>query len=228
MKLNKYLILIVVFSIISINNVSAKYAIKFGIHVNKISINKSTPIFESEFYWWMKFDLNNSKIDTANPLSNIEFVNGENIENRIMEKKVIGNEYYVVGKMKGIFTYKSDYRNYPFDRQNLEIIIENTTDEKDECKIIADSLAFFNNGKINYNKIIHDKIFLEGISLNKIEILENEGIYNTNFGDPTVHNKSIYSRLVYKFEVKRHYFSYFLKLIIPLFIPKCPLGIIPI
>lgn len=196
----------------------AKYVVKFGIYVKHLAIKKTNFLFDADFYWWMKFPVGQPGFDTLNPLKNIEFTNAERIDIQIFEKKIIDNEYYIHGSAKGEFLYIANYRNYPFDSQNLNIIVESTTDEKGTCLMIADSSAYMKNKRLDIYKLIHKGIFLEGISIKQIEISNEDGYYNTNFGDTKSESQSVYSKLSFNFEVKRQYFSYFLKLIIPLFI----------
>src|SRR6185437_790907 len=196
----------------------SKYVVKLGIYVKHLAIKKSNFLFDADFYWWMKFPVNQSGLDTSNPLKNIEFVNADVIDIKIFEKKIIGNEFYVHGSAKGEFLYVANYRNYPFDSQNLDITIESTTDEKEKCVMVADSMAYIKDNQIDRYRLIHKGIFLEGISIKSIGIVNEDGYYNSNFGDPNSSSQSVYSRLSFNFEVERQYFSYFLKLIIPLFI----------
>ena len=217
---NIFRILILSLFLIAISpSAKAHYVIKFGIYVKHLAIQKSGFLFDANFYWWMKVPINHKSIDMENPLKNIEFTNAENIETLIIEKTIVGNEYLINGSAKGTFLYEANYRNYPFDSQNLSIIVENTTDEKNKCIMLSDSFAYFKNGYFDINKIIHKGIYLEGISIKGVKIKNDDGFYNSNFGDQEANIQSTtYSRLSYNFLVERHYFSYFLKLIIPLFI----------
>ena len=216
-KTTRLLTLLLLFLLFS-SSVQGKYVVKFGIYVKHLAIKKSNFVFDADFYWWMKLPLNQPGLDTSNPLKNIEFVNADLIDVRTFEKKIIGNEFYVHGSAKGEFLYVANYRNYPFDSQNLNITIESTTDEKGKCIMVADSMAYIQHNKLDIYRLIHKGIFLEGISIKDININNEDGYYNSNFGDPNSSLQSVYSRLSFNFEVERQYFSYFLKLIIPLFI----------
>src|SRR3989338_7982975 len=85
-----------------------------------------------------------------------------------------------------------DLTYFPFDRQILEVIMEDIVHEENGLKYIVDAK----------NSTIDPLFSIEGWSLDKFEMKTDTHIYTTNFGDESIKN-SKFSRLKLIFHVKR-------------------------
>ena len=132
---NNY-VLFLFFLFVSSNHVDAQKIIhcKTGIYLKTIKINQIDETFEVNFYYWLRVDSINLN-ENYEFIKDIEFINSSNLTNEILEEKVdsIEKYYYVNGFCKSTFPYKSNFKNFPFDKQNLNIEIENTVANMDRC-----------------------------------------------------------------------------------------------
>jgi hypothetical protein len=187
--------------------------IKFGIFIKKIVPDFKENKFYTEFFWWAKYPSNTGFSDSA--ILNLQYVNGFNVENgsfyeeREEEPKLIANgETYCEGFHEGEFYFNPDYTYYPFDEQKMDILIEHAMETNDKIKLIIDTADYqFSkqnpslwglSNDILKNKTASYKIF-------KSEIKTEDGLYNTNFGDPTFSATSNYSRLNNIVYLNRHF-----------------------
>ncbi len=107
------------------------------------------------------------------------------------------------------------------DVQTLEIRIENSLMPKDKLHFQVDSASFLlskQNPKLwgISADVLGQKNSVYNIFNSKIH--SEEGIYNTNFGDPEFDPVTVYSRITTSVMINRSFAPYIAKLIIPLMI----------
>jgi hypothetical protein len=202
--------------------------VRFGIFIKKISPDFQQGTFKSEFYWWIRFKNDSNVTGIGNSeILNLEYVNGvENESGQILKEKIedklIGeNEYYYHGFHQGDFYFNPDFTMYPFDKQKLQIAIENTLLEEQDLLILPDENSYIrSNQDVNFWGLASELINLERESFNilRSEIVNGRGEYNSDFGDPEFDPVSKYSRLDTNIYLERPFIPYISKLIIPLLI----------
>ena len=214
---NNY-VLFLFFLFVSFNHLNAQKIVhcKTGIYLKTIKINQIDETFDVNFYYWLRVDSINLN-ENYEFIKDIEFINSSNLENDILEEKVdsIEKYYYVNGFCKSTFPYKSNFKNFPFDKQNLNIEIENTVANNTKLLYIPDNRFSLIN-KISDNNID----ILNGGLFNVSELNFNTGNYEykTNFGDPSIKEYDVYSRLNFNIKISHNAFEVFQKISLPLLV----------
>lgn len=159
------------------------------IHVGDIDIKSQT--FKAEFYLNFKWKGNRSS-------KNFEFLNAAEFSQFFLTEWVEDGYNYLACKIVGTFRSKMDVSKFPFDSQNLKILIGN-------FDWIEDSLQYLTNDT------------LTGISKD-ISILDwiTKG-YSFKV-QPMIEMNSTYSVLDFTFQVERRSAFFFIKIFIPLII----------
>ena len=193
-------------------------AIKVGYYIKSIEINNKEESAEIDFYYWYRFPNIADSTERAD-FSTLEFVNGDISMNEIQEEKVIGNEYYITGRIKGKFHFKSDFVSYPFDKQKILIQLEHAVLTDDQVMICPDTISYLRTGKNRELWGISNDLESKDVFFRKTEFLADKRIYETDFGDVSLEEKeSSYSRLSYYVYVERNALPYTLKFLLPLLI----------
>jgi hypothetical protein len=209
-------------------NDSSLIELKYGVYIKKINPNFKDGVFNAEFYWWVIFENDSAKTGVSNEeIMNLEYVNGFESEvgkfsQEIQEIKSVGkNVFYYTGFHQGAFYFNPDFTNYPFDKQILNIAIENSILTKDRLQIIADTGSYIaSHQPANFWAMSTDLINQKNVSFKFLNTLiySSEGVYNSNFGDPSFQPKSVYSRQNTTITINRSFLPYISKLLIPLLI----------
>jgi len=158
-----------------------------------------------DFYLWY-----NAKRDSINMLEYLEVINateynksGETTENR-------GEELYQTVRINSTIKAEWDVTHFPFDRQVVEIMIEDYDKDNSRLVMIADTIG----SKIDKN------VHIDGWNIKGFEVKVYDHIYETNYGDPDIpmDEFSAYSRAVISFTIEREGKGLFFKLFVGLFI----------
>ena len=88
-----------------------------------------------------------------------------------------------------------DVRNYPFDKQSLDVVIESQEFDTSAITLLADSK----------NSSIDEQFHFKDWVLNKFKLTNFYRIYNTSFGDQELTGKSVYPAIKLNIEITRKY-----------------------
>jgi hypothetical protein len=177
---------------------SSKDTCKTGIYLKSLyDFNSSA--FSYDVDLWMWFHYNN---DSINPLKSIEISNAKEYEylNSTIEKK--RNIIWASQNCKARINQNWDLKHYPFDRQKLEIILEESERDTNRLLLIADESEF------EYNK----EIDIKGWVVDSSTIKRGTTGYQSDFGDPSLNGRSGYSKIYYTIYLSRESVSLFFKL----------------
>jgi hypothetical protein len=189
---------------------------KTGVYIKTLKINQVDENFDVEFYWWTRVD----SIDLNKDYSfvkEIEVINADINTFNIVETKTdtIHKSYFVTGIAKVTIPYKSEYRNFPFDKQKLSIAFENKNINIASIIYIPDNkTSSINNLKDNNIDILNGDQY----KVNRLGVSNSEHAYNSNFGDPEIHDYETYSRISFNIFVERNPFGILAKISLPLFV----------
>ena len=161
--------------------------------------------YDARFWVWMIYK--NPEFDFAH---RVEVPNAKDMEIQdIMTDTLPGNKIWVLMKLK--CTMKQNWRvhNFPFDKQRLEINIENS--EYDTRKLVF---------KVDTSgKHFDPKFVLDGWKISNFNTTAQNSRYETDFGDPTLgRDVSEYASYVISLELNRNAWGLFLKLFIGMYI----------
>lgn len=141
--------------------------------------------------------------DLGNPLENLEFYNAREVDINLDETDERGDENWSQRKIGSVVRHDWDLSNYPFDRQVLDIVLEEGF--ADTTTLVYDP----DTANSGYNEDIE----LEGWRITNFEVEESAVEYATTFGDPAISDGSSYARLVASVEIQRDSTTGFFKLV---------------
>lgn len=202
-----------------INNVSGKMiqvsespqsneVVTVGLYaVNLFDLQTAGNTFYYNGYMWYRWS------GDTDPLRDLEFTNavaGPFVKQPLYPEPVIlpNGEKYQVIRLQGRFYDLYDLSNYPLDKQELSITMENSVDGVDIVAYVPDSTS---SG-------FDDSMKIPGWHINSLIAKEYIHDYGTDFGmlgDPSV---SKYSTLEFAFSVLRNQNQFYWKFLFPLLI----------
>jgi hypothetical protein len=138
------------------------------------------------------------------PLESMEFVNGEAVETQLATSETRGAATWSTRKVRGTFRHDWDERNFPFDRHNLVIVLEEGVDDSRRFVYEADTA----------NSMADPVLQIPGWRLAEFSLRPSLARYATTFGDPDLPpgTTSEYSRLTLDMEIARADLSGFFNL----------------
>ena len=138
-----------------------------------------------------------------NPLETLEFYNAEEAHADLDQTAERGDRSWSQRKISAVVRHDWDISNFPFDRQVLDIVLEEGVADTTALMYSADTA---NSG---YN----EDIYLEGWHITDFAIEERAVDYATTFGDPDISEGSSYARLVASIQLQRETMTGFFKLV---------------
>ncbi|MEU9119990.1 hypothetical protein AB0C96_09030 [Streptomyces sp. NPDC048506] len=140
----------------------------------------------------------------------LEFTNATRTMLTEPSSEKVDNEYWTQVKVSGTFRQNFDLTDFPFDKQIVQIRVEEN--ELDESRFVY--RADVKNS--TYNPRIHPDDF----KITKFRIGVVDALYRTNFGDPRLKqgSSSRYSQLVIEFQLTREDITSFGKQILPVYV----------
>jgi hypothetical protein len=200
----KALSILLLFCTITFNVNASPDTIKLGIYLKTLyDFNSNAFNYDIDLWMWYKY-----KNKDLTPLSTIEIVNAKNFEYSGTRIEQNGDIYWAGQFAKANVNQVWDVQNYPFDKQKLELVLEESEFGPD--KIVLES----EDTKIMYNKDLD----LNGWKIDKTSITNGIEVYETDFGDPKLEDKSEFSKVTYTLNLSRDSWSLFLKLFIGCFV----------
>ena len=211
------------------NTPKSPILVKYGIYIKKITVDFQNAKFHAVFYWWAQFNNDSTATGYKNDdILNFEYANAINYEigglkNEIQLFKNLGNNnFYYTGLHQGDFYFSPNFKMYPFDKQKLDIIVENSLIPEEELVFVIDSISYIkSNQNKNFWGLSNDLLSnntMESYKIFKTNIIIGNSIYNSNFGDITLPYKSFYGRITTSIFIDRSFLPYISKLFLPLII----------
>ena len=144
------------------------------------------------------------------PLDVMDFVNGNPVRTSLAATSERAGVYWSYVKVSGVFRHDWNLRSYPFDRQMLKIVIENTD---------AAASAFTYEVDRAGSRPARD-IRLDGWRLEDFAVSEAPHRYDTIFGDPAMNGSAVsdYDRLTLSVTIVRTRRLSFLKLVMGVYV----------
>ncbi|GHM98907.1 hypothetical protein WSM22_03970 [Cytophagales bacterium WSM2-2] len=202
----RLLSLILLVSIFSTVNAKSKVdTVKVGVYIISIhDINFHDKEYTARFWLWFTYDYN-KEFDFSKEL---DIPNAKDIEINQVLSDTLDGKIWVQLKMK--CTMKEDWQvhNFPFDEQQLKIIIEDSNRDVSSLVFVAD----------NEDSRLNAKEGLSGWVLDNFKVTAAESPYDTPFGDPRPEVKGqTYSSIIISMDIDREAGGLFLKIFLGMY-----------
>jgi len=164
--------------------------------IHAINLDENT--FDTEFWIWSV-----CPDDHFKPLQTMDFVNANDVTVSLQGETIDNGRYWDYAKVEGTFRYYWDLTDFPFDRHDLQIHIENSDWDASTFVFTSDTAG----------SAYEPDMPLEGWSVNSFNVVSAPYTYQTTYGDPeNPVGTSAYSRFTVHIELKRADYNSFFKL----------------
>lgn len=179
-----------------------------GIYINDIhELDYRTNSYVADLYVWYRWTDKRS-----DPIKSAEFMNvfDPGSQQKIVlldEPKIMpdGSLYNIV-RFNSRFSKKFNLEAYPFDRQSLEFILEDSVAPASEQLFVADRTPI----------TINPKLMIPGFRIGEPSFSTQDYVYPTDFGDLAVTVGETYSRFFVSVPIKRPVFTLAIKTFVPI------------
>lgn len=179
-----------------------------GAHINDIqAIDLQQHNYRMDIYVWFRW-----KNPALAPYKTAEFMNAydpaDHVRTELLEapQKMPDGSLYMIVRDQGKFSVKFPLQDYPFDRQNLSVVMEDSLHEADELVYVADDKT-----PIGLSK----GITLPGFNIGTPSLGISVFPYDTTFGDVSEKRASSYARASFNIPVIRPHVSSGIKIFLP-------------
>jgi len=178
--------------------------VKLGIFFTSVyDLNLAEKSFTADFWVWYNYTN-----DSLNPLESVEISNAKEFEFTAPDLEKIGNVNWATHKCKATIKKEWNLKNFPFDKQELHVEIEDAIYDVDQLVYVAD----VKNSKYDKN------IRLDEWQIKKFEVSQFQKTYETTYGNPELDGTSTYPSIVASFVLERDGVGLFFKLFIGIFV----------
>ena len=194
---------------LTVNNVPEK--VRVGIYINSIhDIDFKLKEFMVSFWLWIKYKKSNDKKNDLDFVNNLEIPNAETSTRSYLVVDSTSSPDSVFMMMKMLCEMKDNWsiRNFPFDKQMMNISIENSQFSSDQMIFIIDSVGNHYDSSAVYGwNIEYDKMWVE----NKV--------YYSKFGvDDLPKSESNFSAFKVRVGIERNAAGLFWKMFLGMYI----------
>lgn len=182
-----------------------------GVHINDVQeIDLRTHSYRLDFYIWFRW-----KNPAINPAESLEFMNSFEPENHVRTliyeepQKMPDGSLYTVLRERGKFSGKFPLHKFPFDNQQLVILIE-------DSMAAQEGLVYVPDDSIPAPITINKDIYIPGFTIGQPHMEVQTFLYDTTFGDLNLEGGSNYSRGHVIIPLKRPQVSMAVKIFLPI------------
>lgn len=183
------------------------HEVKVGVHVNDIqSLDLRTHSYAMDLWVWFRW-----KDADMDPAAAMEFLNPSELWGHMVTpnyeepEELPSGELYQVVRVQGRFSKKLPLYNYPFDRQTLQVVFEDSVDEAAKMVFVVDEGS----------PTLDPKLQLPGFQIGTPTLAIAPHTYPTRFGDTSTATASTYSRATLEIPISRPPLTYGIKLLLP-------------
>ncbi len=204
-KILSILILLAAIPVLAAEKKAGPDTVKTGAYIISLhDINFHEKEYTIRFWLWMLHtnpDFNFSK--------QVEIPNAKTLEDPDVMLDTIKGEIWTLMRMKATMKQSWDVGNFPFDKQYLNVRIENTVFDASKLIFQADTVGS------NYDP----KLTVDGWNIKDFKVSTDTTNYNTAFGDPSYKvQKSTYGNFMIDMTLEREAWGLFFKIFIGMYI----------
>jgi hypothetical protein len=178
-----------------------------GIYVNDIQeVDFPTHSYSVDLYAWFRWKSHDLK-----PAKSMEFMNrsapNDHQRDFLLEepKAMPDGGFYSILREQGRFASKFNLEKYPFDRQVLKVVLEDTLASTADQIYVPDDVPV----------LLNPNITLPGFKVGKPVMKITNNAYPTNFGDLTSSSAESYSRVTVEIPITRALVTVTVKAFLP-------------
>jgi hypothetical protein len=182
--------------------------VKVGIYLNDVqNIDMHANNYLLDFYMWFKW-----KDPESDPTASFEFMNHAEswatINTKPTEKPELlpDGQMYQVMHIQGRMSEKMNLRAYPFDHQNLTILMEDAAKDVKGLKYEIEEVT------------INPALKIPGFEFGKPSFISKSYTYPMRFGDTRLTENGQYSRMEFNLPIYRNALTSFVKNILPIWL----------
>jgi hypothetical protein len=159
----------------------------------------------ADFYVWY-----NAKKDSLDLMKNFEIINAVESNTSHQTDEMRGEIIYQTFRVNSVIKKEWDITNFPFDKQTMEIYIEDYDKDNTKLVFVPDTVE----------SKLDPGVKINGWKITSFYMKEANHVYETNYGDPDIKqgDYSSYSRVTVYLTIEREGNGIFFKLFIGLFI----------
>jgi Neurotransmitter-gated ion-channel ligand binding domain len=185
------ILVIVVLLLSSVLSFAQKDTCKLGIYVNSIyDFKLDDKSYMVDFWMWMNY-----KNDSLNFEKNHDITNSKSTEFTHYTKEKKGDINWAAQKCKAQMMHQWNVANFPFDKQTLQIIIEEAENDTTQLIYVADKL----------NSKLDPCIITTEWDIESFTIKDKIRTYATTYGSPILSGSSSYTQVVAEISIKRNH-----------------------
>jgi len=178
--------------------------VKVGVYFNSVyDLNLGEKSFTADFWIWYNYTN-----DSINPLGSVEVSNAKEAEFSLEDVEKVGAVNWATHKCTAVLKKDWDLRQFPFDKQVLEVHIEDAIDDISTLVYVPDSA----------NSRYDDEIKLDGWVIKGFHLRGGQRTYKTTYGNPELQGESVYPAVVARFELERDGMGLFFKLFMGVYV----------
>lgn len=159
--------------------------------------------FNIDFWLWFNF-----RKDSLKPMETVEIANAKEFSFSLPDTEKEGELNWACHKCKALIKKDWNLRHFPFDKQSLEVRVEDAILDRTQLVYLPDV------AHTNYDRTI----VLDEWIIRDFYIKPDDHVYATNFGNPTLDSSSTYPAVTAVFEIHRDGMGLFFKLFVGVFV----------
>ena len=178
--------------------------VKVGVFFTSVyDLNLAEKSFTADLWIWYNY-----RNDSINPLESVEISNAKEFEFQSDDIEKINNINWATHKCKATVKKEWNLKNFPFDKQELYVEIEDAIYDTEQLIYVADVA----NSKYDKN------IKLDEWQIKSFKIEQMHKTYETTYGNPGLEGTSDYPGIKASFVLERDGVGLFFKLFIGIYV----------
>ncbi|NJO01568.1 MAG: hypothetical protein HC880_07665 [Bacteroidia bacterium] len=156
-----------------------KDTVKVGIFITSL-YDMSLPdnSFKADFWLWFNY-----RNDSLNMLESTEIINAKEVEIQIPSVEKKNDINWAAQKYQVVLKKQWNIEHFPFDKQNLEIFLEEAVSDTSILYLVVDKK----------NSRLAEQVNIQGWKIRSFEINSGVSLYHTTYGDPVLSGESAYA-----------------------------------
>lgn len=160
--------------------------------------------FTARFWMWLLYD--NPEIDFVD---GVEIPNAKEVNYDAIVVDSLSNNKWVQLKITSVIKQKWSVDDYPFDKQQLSVVIENSAYDSRTVVFVPDTVGQY----------FDPDFVVEGWTITRFQVNTGTSHYTTGFGDSSLEKpESEYSKIIVEIDIERNAWGLFLKIFLGMYV----------